>query len=392
LESGTPIEGQALEAGGHRLILRLGEPLPGADILHLQGIADRAQVPNTVSAARIEIEPPLWPASRDGLAFLWESGDSPNLLFDPDLGADTAVNLTAKDTARFDSNFRMQPAGGRFEIPQSASNRVCLECKRTYEMTIELVLTPESPLSRRGVILTSASKSRRNFTLEQQAAGLYFGLRMKSRGDEAFPRVFVTDLPLAQQSHVVVTYSPGELKAYLDGELISTDTSISGGFFHWRAAPLVFGSDWNGKKTWNGRLEGVAIYARALNAEEVQESFSRYEYKLESRLQIPSWTVVATLDVCSPEPTLKEIDPYREALVTCRYRVDEIVAGSDLGTEFQAARWAIMDGQYLDQHSPGAAANLRLTLLADNPQLASVYLSDTLEPPAAGPLFYLQTP
>lgn len=43
LESGTPIEGHRLDAGGHRLILRLGKPLSGADELHLQGIADRAQ-------------------------------------------------------------------------------------------------------------------------------------------------------------------------------------------------------------------------------------------------------------------------------------------------------------------------------------------------------------
>ena len=392
LESGTPIEGQTLESGGQRLILRLTGPLRGSDALHLQGVADRAQVANTMAAARIEIRPPLWPASTDGLVFLWETGDSPNLLFDPELGADTAVTLTARDTARLDSDFRMQPAGGHFEMPESASNRVCLECKRTYELTLEMVLIPEKPPNRRGIILTSASKSRRNFTLEQQAKGLYFGLRMKGRGDESFPGALLMDLPQAQPSHVVVTYSPGELKAYLDGVLMSTETSISGGFFHWRAAPLVFGSDWNGNKPWHGRLEGVAIYSRALTAEEIQEGFSRYRSKLESRPQIPSWNVRAQLDVCSQEPTLQEIDPYREALVTCRYRVDEVVTGEEIGPQLRVARWAIMDGQHLGRDPAGTTRELRLTLFADNSQLASVFLSDTLEAPVEEPLFYLQTP
>ena len=392
LASGTPIEGHALEGDDHRLVLRMGETLPSADSLHLDGITDQAQKPNAMGPVEIEIEPPLWPASTQGLVFLWETGDAPNLLFDPVLGADTAVTLRPRSLARLDSNFAMQPAGGHFEIPESASSRVILQSQRTNEISIEIVLTPANLADRRGVILTAASKSRRNFTLEQQTGGLYFGQRVKNRGERAFSRAFLMDLPPDQWSHVVVTYSPGKLQAYLNGGLMTTDHSISAGFFHWRTAPLVFGSDWNGKNPWHGRLEGVSIYARALAAEEVQESFSRYRKKLESRSRISSWTVRATLETCSKKPTLKEIDPYREALMTCRYRVDEIVAGQDLAAVVRVARWAIMDGQPLAQAPADATAELRLTLLADNPQLASIYLSDTLESPAEGPLFYLQTP
>lgn len=392
LESGAPIESHSMEQEAHRLILHLGKPLQGADILHLSGVADVAREPNTSQALRLEIDPPMWPASRQNLVFLWETGDAPNLLFDPELGADTAVTLTPKGTARLDSAFAMQPAGGHFEVAEAASNRVCLECQRTYEISVEMVLTPATLPTRRGVILTSASKSRRNFSLEQQAAGLYFGLRMKSRGDQAFPRAFLTDLPQERPSHVVVTYAPGQLKAYLDGQLVTTAGSTTGGFFHWRPAPLIFGSDWNGKNQWRGTLEGVAIYARVLHAEEVQESFSRYRTQLESRPRVPSWTVSAILRGCSEEPTLQRIDPYREALVTCRYQVDEVISGEDLGPQVRVARWSIMDGRHLGLEAEGANSELHLTLFADNPQLASLYLSDTLEPPMAGPLFYLQAP
>jgi len=392
LASATPIAGHTIEDDGHRLALQLAKPLHAADTLHLSGITDRAQTPNRLGATQIEIEPAVWPAYREGLVFLWETGDAPNLLFDPELGAETAVTLTAKGTARFDSAFAMQPAGGHYEVPESASNRICLECKRTYEISIEMVLAPAPLQNRRGVILTSASGSRRNFTLEQQGRGLYLGLRMRSRGDEAFPRAFLVDLPSAQRSHVVVTYSPGELEVYLDGESMTTESSFSGGFFHWRTAPLVFGSDRNGRNPWRGTLEGVAIYARALAAEEVRESFSRYRAKLDLRPQIPTWTVRAKLDVCSAKPTLQMIDPYREALVTCRYRVDDVIAGNELGAEVRVAHWSMMDGRQLGLDPGGTTSELQLTLFEDNPQLASIYLSDTLEPPVEGPLFYLQTP
>lgn len=392
LESGTPIAGQTLERDGHQLVLHLDKPLRRADFLHIEGISDRAQSPNSMKTVRLEIAPPTWPVSTADLVFVWEHGDAPNLLFDPALGADTAVTLTPRGTARFDSDFAMQPAGGHFEIAAAAADRICLACKKTYEISIEMVVTPSDPAVRRGVIMASASKSRRNFSLEEEAGRIYFGQRMKSRGDDAFPRVHLTDLPPGRQSHLVVTYSPGTIKAYLDGQLKTTDSSVAGGYFHWRSAPLRFGSDWNGKSPWRGRLEGVAIYSRALAAKDVRESYSRYQSKLETRPELPSWIVQASLEICSERPTLQQIDPYRQALITCRYRIEDEIIGHQAGAEIRVAQWAILDGRPLTTDPTRTTAEFELTLFDDNPQLASVYLSDTLEPPAKGPLFYRQAP
>lgn len=392
LASGPAIESRTLEDDGRRLVLHLESPLHEASSLHLSGITDQTPTAHVMGQIEIEVEPPLWPATRDGLVFLWESGDAPNLLFDPELGAEAAVTLTARGRAQLDPAFAMQPAGGRFEVPEADSNRVCQDCKRTYEMTLEMVLTPASPPPRRAVILTSASKSRRNFVLEQQGQSLVLGLRMKSRGEEAIPKVSLMDLPETRQSHVVVTYSPGRIETYLDGRSVTTEDSITGGFFHWRPAPLIFGSDWNGKNPWRGTLEGVAIYSRALSSHEVEESFSRYRTQLDERPQIQSWEVRATLESCSDRATLQEIDPYLQALVTCRYRVDAVIAGEDLGPHLRVAQWSILDARNLQFDPPGTTRGLRLTLHAENPQLASIYLSDTLGSTVEGPLFYLQTP
>ena len=394
LDSGISIATVELDRDHRRLRLRLTETLSTSDVLTLTGITDRAQNPNPLPVTRQTIELPTWPVTFDSLTLLWETGDAVNLLYDPDLDAETAVTMTPRGTARLDSLFRMVPAGGRFEAAEGAANRVVLASKKTYEMTIEMTIEPDRADQRgSAIILTSASKSRRNFSLEQQGSQLFLTLRMKSRGDQALPRISLLELPPGRASHIAMTYSPGRLQSYLDGELVQSDTSIEGGFFHWRPAPLVFGSDWNGQRPWRGRQEGVAIYSRVLEDEEVRESFLRYRSKLRSRTAISEWTARGTQTECSAAPTLAQIDPYREALVVCHYRVHRTLAGEDLPPSIRVARWSMLDGHQLRLESPGnRPVELDLSLFADNPQLESIFLSDTLEPPVERSLFFLQTP
>ena len=395
LQSGSTLSRHSLDREGHRLILHLADSLRSADHLELIGVTDRAQRPNTLPDTILNIEPALWPASHERIEFLWESGEAANLLFDPTLDAETAVTLTPRGKAHLGSTFAMRPGGGWFEVPEDSSTRVSDAIKKTYEVSVELVVRPDPvPAGRRGVILTSARRGHRNFILEQRGPRLHFGLRMKNRGEDAVPSVRLMDLPPGESSHIVITYSTGTLKAFLNGELVATDDSITGGFFHWRPAPLFFGSDWGGRHTWHGELEGVAIFSRVLDPEEIQESSRRSLTRIAARPAIPQWTVRAVLESCSETPTLQQIDPYREALSVCRYRIEEVLDGGDLDRTIRAARWSIMDGKPLGIDSSDSTPNdpMVLTLFRDNPQLASIYLSDTLEPLVEGPLFYLQSP
>lgn len=394
LESGILVGAAELDRDNRRLRLRLAEALTTTDVLVLQGITDRALVPNPLPPTEKVIELPTWPATRDSLTLLWETGDALNLLYDAALDAETAVTMTPRGRARLDSFFRMLPAGGRFEASEGASRRVVLASKKTYEISIEMTIEPDPPQQQgAAIILTSASKSRRNFSLEQQGSQLFLTLRMKSRGEEAFPRVPLMELPSGHPAHIVVTYSPGSLRAHLDGELVLSATSIEGGFFHWRPAPLIFGSDWNGKRPWRGRLEGVAIFSRVLEDEEIHESFLRYRSKLEYRTVKSAWRARGTQTDCSAAPTLAQIDPYREALVVCHYQVQQTLAGETLPANIRVARWSMLDGRQLRLDSPGnRTAKLDLGLFGENPQLESTYLSDTLKPSVEGPLFFLDKP
>jgi len=200
---------------------------------------------------------------------------------------------------------------------------------------------------------------------------------------------------MGKPSHMVVTYTPGQLHAFLNGEEVLSDNSLQKGFHHWRPAPLTLGAAADGRAPWPGRAEGLAIYNRVLEAEEVRENFLRYQEILKPRLPIETWRVRATQQQCSPVPTLAEIQPYREALTVCTYSVEEVVDGIDLDQRIRVALWSILDGERLDLSPPSSTAGpqeLILSRFSDNPQLESLYLSDSLADDTALDLYYWSSP
>ena len=80
---------------------------------------------------------------------------------------------------------------------------------------------------------------------------------------------------MGRWQHIAVTYQPGRLNVYHDGKRVF-QADISGGFQDWQQLPLSFGDDEEGDRAWEGKLRGVAIYCRALNAEQVAELAEDY--------------------------------------------------------------------------------------------------------------------
>jgi hypothetical protein len=199
------------------------------------------------------------------------------------------------------------------------------------------------------------------------------------------------ELPPGVESHVAVTYSPGRLVAYLNGEEAFSTDEIQGGFFHWQTYPVTIGSDARGRSTWHGALEGIAIYDRVLSAEEIRESATRQLQRVAARDEVPQWTLKVEKIDCSEVPTLEEITPYREALATCEYRVVETLEGRYDHPLARVAQWVIQDGQkaMLRRAAEGEVGQVVVERFRDNPQLDSLYLSDTLPDAPDLPLFYL---
>ncbi len=392
LDSGLEVRGFDLDRGNTRLRIQVQGSIRAPDRLRLRNIEDRAQRPNQLVEIEIEVEPPRWPSDTRGLVFVWQTADSPNLLFDEALQAETAVLLEPRGLARLDSDFTLLPQGGSFVADDSSLHRIRNECQRTNELSIELTIRPRSGAGSDGVLLTTAGKGWSNFSLSEARGRLIFELRKGGKGPQGLARVDLMSFPTKGPSHVVVTFSSGSLSAYLDGERVYFTESIQGGFFHWRARPLVLGSDWNGSGAWMGGLEGLAIYNRVLDPEEVLENHRRYRDATAAREEIEHWTIDARLLECSNRPTIDEISPYREALLICEYRVERELEGFESGRPLRVAQWAILDGKTLASADPGTVSRLVLSRYGDNPQLESLVLSDTLDRLRQFPMYYSSRP
>jgi hypothetical protein len=91
-------------------------------------------------------------------------------------------------------------------------------------------------------------------------------------------------------------------------------------------------------------LEGIAVYDRALEPGEIQRNAAEYRRRLGARKPVPQIEVRAKLLAKSAVPTLKEVKPYREALLVCKYQVTKVLRDSLADREVLVAQWALLDG------------------------------------------------
>jgi hypothetical protein len=382
----TTVDDWSLSDDGRTLRLGLTKRVTRADTLRIGGIVDRAQVPNRMEMTEIDLAPPLWPSSRDHLVFVWATGDAPNLVYDSTLEADRACVLEKRGRARLDRNFSMLLEGGAFMASSEDANRLRWALQATNEMTLEVTVTSIGDDGR--IVSFSSGGSGENFHLEESEGDLLFGLRQGSRGPKAVERVGLASLIPGRPTHVVVTYAPGRLRAYVDGELVTSSDDLQSGFFHWRSYDLSFGDESSGGADWSGGLEGIAIYDRALDERVIRDNFTRIRQQVGSRVEPHRLVVEGRLRRISKIPTLAEISPYREALAVFEYEVVRIVEGEHERSVVRVADWAIADGERVEVLPVGESTRLVLEPFAEQPQLESVYLSDTLAAAADGPVLY----
>ncbi|MCP4200586.1 MAG: PKD domain-containing protein [bacterium] len=393
LESGVKVAKWSLGSERRSLVIELTEALDGFDRLHLEGIGDRAQRTNWTEPLTVEIEPPLWPSDRRGLAFLWETGEAHNLVWDSELESERSSSLEASGRAFLDHNFAMVLDGGIFIASAADVDSVLNACRKTNELSLEVVLRPERRTAggfRKIISFSGGTPNSRNFVLAQRGDRLIFEPRAGNPFSKAFPEVELARIPAEQTSHVLISYEVGHLAAYLNGESILETESIHGGFHHWKRRPFLFGDGPGTGNIWRGSVEGVAVYNRVIDASEARENYLRYRKTMAARPTVPRLVVDATLLARSEAPSLEEISPYREALAVFEYRVDRVIAGASPGERIRVAHWSILDGDTLEiNRSPMTEQSQRLTLepFSDNRQLESTYLADSLEP-GSDPLFY----
>jgi hypothetical protein len=350
--------------------------------VYVQSVRKPRAQPAPEAPQQVESDGDGWPSNREGLAYLWETADAPNLASDPARGVERSFPLEREGAVRLDHFHRMDLGDGAYVASEEAGLAIVTAVKRTNEVTLEATVTPRAARQTAAILaLSGGRRDARNLVLAQDGDELVLHLGVARRG-HAEHEVRLGKVSPGRTTHVLVSYRPGHLEAWRDGEIVLETEELQGDFFRWRPRPLTFGAERRQPGSWQGWLEGVAVYGRALGPEEARENARRSLEKIARRPEVPRTRLRARLAARSRIPTLQEISPYREALAVYEYQTEK--------GPVRVAHWVILDGERLPAAGwrEGEVRNLLLEPFDRNPQLESVFLSDTLPPAPGRPLHY----
>ncbi|QDU47896.1 LamG-like jellyroll fold domain-containing protein [Gimesia panareensis] len=382
LDSRVKVTRSSVDEKGTKLTLALSGKLSQADTLHLHGITDAAQRPNRLSPQSVQIKPLSWPSNREGLQYLFETAGAANRI-PAGGGVSRSFNLQPRGRAQYNHDGAMVLGGGAFLV-EDADESLQRACQKTKQLTIEAVIRTDH-LNQSGparIVTFSQNAGSRNFTLGQDRDKLVLRLRTPQTGTNGVnPELKLCTIRPQQQMHFAVTFRPGEIKAYVDGKQVYRENKIHSDLSNWGPQHLLFGDEFDGHRNWSGTLEGVALYNRALSADEVQRNARQYQNLIRSRSRVPQVEVNARLVAKSHVPTLNEIKPYRAALVVSKYRVSQVLHGTLKERELFVSEWALLDGQpqSIAGMKPGTQVKLKVEPFEDNSQLQSFVCRDDFD-------------
>ncbi|MCH7725829.1 MAG: FecR domain-containing protein, partial [Planctomycetes bacterium] len=236
------------------------------------------------SAGDLSVSETLWPVDRSNLVFVFQTASQPNLVQDAATAAPRQCTVKARGAARLDVNQSLLLEGGAF-VADDSEKTMYAAFRHSSEITIMATIRPEG-LEQSGparVISCATDTNRYNFMIGQKEDRLVAWFR--TTGKDALAEIELSGLSIGEANHVVISYKPGRLVCYLNGEKFKDIKNIQIDFANWAGHPLVFGDDFEEGHPWNGTLEGIAIYNRFLDEDEVLANTAEYRQLIQSRTQ-----------------------------------------------------------------------------------------------------------
>ncbi len=150
--------------------------------------------------------------------------------------------------------------------------------RRTHALTIEAWIKPERETQDgpARIVSLSADPNQRNFTLGQDGRRYDVRLRTTSTSTNGIPSTSAPDKSATPSiTHVVFTRSPdGSVRIFLNGKP-RVSKKVVGKLSGWdRNFRLSLANEVTGDRPWLGELYLVAVYDRALSADEVRRNFA----------------------------------------------------------------------------------------------------------------------
>lgn len=216
----------------------------------------------------------------DGLILLYDFDEGGNgTVFDRS-GVSPPLDLTIADPSHvsWGADHLTIETGTTLSTSTPAS-RVSSEVQRTGALTVEAWIKP-STLVAVGVapdriISMSESSSARNFLLGHDQGT--FAARFRTEGENnGNPTVVTTDgVATTSLAHLVFTHaSDGSEVVYVDGDPDATFMRAGDPSTWDESYPIYVANEGGGGREWLGELHLIALYNRALDADEVQQNFA----------------------------------------------------------------------------------------------------------------------
>jgi FimV-like protein len=395
LASGRAVKGISLGSDGTRLTVELAAKLDKKDELILDGVFDLAASPNAMGPTRVTIIPSPWPTDRSGLVLLWETARAPNIYYDARAKAFRPIDLNELGRARPDRLGAMTFTGGLFAA-YGAGDGVVGACKKSNEFAIQATITPAAKQNAGEARILACDRRggnwrQTNFALHQEGGKLVLYLRTKTEDDAGglygtVRRVELCALTAGMANHCVVSYRLGELKCWLNGKPVQLSGEVKGKL-SWgrtdRKGGVHFGAVWGADPAalpWRGKLEGVAIFSRAIDASQVARDYAEYAKRLAARKPVVQVTIRGTLAATSRVPNPADIAPYHSALVVHEYDVAKVLSGKYAAKKVRVARWGLIHRKKTaaGRAKVGERRDLVLEKFSDHPELGVELVRNTL--------------
>jgi hypothetical protein len=379
LADGTPLRDWKVVEEGYAIAVKLPAGTGDNAALSVEGFTDRAQKPNRMERTAITVPSTAWPASDEGMMFVWENTKGRTRLPNGN-----PCEVRPHGLAFCNEHGAMKLRGGWFDAPD-AGELVSSSCMKSHEVTVEMIVTPQ-PLAQgkelHRIITLANSDDERNLTIGQRGSDLVLWLRTPQNGPAGnAEESHLATVDSNQPHHIVVAYKQDKLTVWVNGTKVHNRNRIRGDFSNWENMKLRFGASAEGKQPWRGLIDRVVIYDRCLSDTEIAQH-SNSSIVAESKRNPPqAWKVVAKLVETSPVPKLQEFQPYKEALLRHCYEILEVKEGEPLPDKRVAvSHWAWLDAQPLPGQKLKLGDVVEMTLHREeaHEELKALFVKDEL--------------
>lgn len=157
------------------------------------------------------------------------------------------------------------------------ATKIVAATKQSNAITIEAWVVPRDA-DQKGparIVTLSANPSQRNFTLGQDKDRFDARLRTTSTDENGTPSTPGPEQGVsAKLTHLVFARAAdGLANLYVDGTAVATRT-VTGDLSNWKDAfQLAIANELSMDRPWHGEIGLVAVYSRALSADEVKQNF-----------------------------------------------------------------------------------------------------------------------